>query len=225
MKNNLKLIYQRAYNALVERFAGNDEVLNRIVSGKLAVNPVVYYFRRQLATTTTKYLQDWSQARTTGITNFIDGKFPYKMTAAFSHVGIAYGYSSTDVAANTVKYSNHLYQPTTANEVTIGANSYAVEKDLLDTDVLNSELTVGLGDITLFNRTPVAQFFKQSRYQTDDTAKGGVMSIENAYELFEAVSVTDANEPNVEITWNNGASLTNYHYLEFAFHGVEVAVR
>ncbi len=225
MKNNLKQIYQRAYANLLERFANNPEVLDRILSGKLAVNPVVYYFRRQLSTATTKYLQDWSQARLTGITNFVDGKFPYKMTAAFSHVGIAYAYSTTDVAANTLKYSNNLYNPTQTGEATVNARNYAVEADWIDTDIVNSELTLGLGDITLFNRTPMAQFFKQARYQTDAQAKGGVMSIENAIELYEPVSVTDANEPQFEITWNNGASLTNYSYLEFALHGVEVAVR
>lgn len=222
MKNS---IYQRAFNALNERLASNPELQARVASGKVAVNPVIYYFRRKLSTAITKYLQDWSQARTTGITNLVDGKFPYKMTAAFSHIGVAYGYSNTDVAASAVKYTNSLYNPTLVDEVTIGANNYPVEKDYVDTDVVNSELTVALGDITVFNRTPMAQFFKQARYQTDDQAKGGVMSIHNAFELYEPITCTDANEPVVEITWNNGASLTDHAYLEFAFHGVEVAVR
>ena len=219
-------IYSKAYNALLERLnRSNPAIAAGISGGTVAVNPVVYYFRRKLSTSITKYLQDWNQSRTTGITNLVDGKFPYKMTAAFSHIGIAYGYSASDVAASSIKYTNHLYNPTRVAEVVIGSNSYAAESDIVDTDVVNSEITVGLGDITVFNRTPMAQFFKQARYQTDETAKGGIMSIYNAYELYEPVTCTDANEPNVEISWNNGASLTDHAYIEFAFHGVEVAVR
>lgn len=224
MKNNLKPIYQRAYNTLVERVAGT-QIGAGIEAGKIQVNEVVYYFRRQLAVSTTKYLQDWSQARVTGITNFVDGKFPYKMTAAFSHIGLSYGFNAASVAANTVKYSNLLYNPTLADEVTVNTRNYSVEKDWVPTNLLNSEITVSLGDITLFNRTPIGKFFKQARYQTDELAQGGIMSIENAVSLLDPVSVTDANEPNVEITWNNGAADTNYSYLEFALYGVEVAVR
>lgn len=224
MNQNLKPIYQRAYNALVERL-GNSGIGQSLQAGTAPLRPVVYYFRRQLATSTTKYLQDWSQSRLTGITNLEKGKFPYKMTAAFSHVDIAYGYSATNVAANTIKYYNTLYVPSLTDELTVNTRNYAVEKDIVPTDLVNSELTVALGDITVYDRTPMAGFFKQARYQTDRQAKGGFLSIENAIELTEAVTVTDANEPNVEINWNSGATIGNYGYIQFALFGLEIAVK
>lgn len=228
----MKPIYLKAYNALMSRLtdmkSGNPELVANINAGEAIVRPAVYYIRWLLGTTTagTKPFFDNSQQRSTGITTFEKGKFPYKAAASFSHVYLGVAYSSTQLSSVALgRYSNLLYDPATTDIQTLSSVAYPVEKNRIDEDFLNAEFSFRIGPVQFFDRAPIDQFFKQARYQNDQNALGGVGSIENSYEMLHSVTCTDNHEPDLEIHWPSGASITNYTYLEFRLHGVEVATK
>lgn len=229
----MKPIYLKAYNALIARLTptdtnkGNKELLDKINTGKSVIRPAVYYIRWKLATDTpgTKPFFDNSQPRKTGETNFEKGRFPYKMEAAISHVSLSISYNAADVGLSHGRYSNFLFDPSMADISTISGVNYQVEKNRIKEDFLNSEFSFRLGSVLFYDRTPIDQFFKQGRYQNDLNSIGGVGSIENSYEMLNAISFSDNHEPEFEIHWIAGATIPNYTYAEWRMHGVEVATK
>lgn len=222
----VKAIYQRAYDALMERLREKDAATyDGVLKGTVKLREAVYYIRWALTTTATKPFLDNSTNRTVGQTNFDKGTFPYKAAMAFSHAYFGYYAHATDAGVTGARYSNLLYDPTVAGTDTVSSVVYQVEKNRIDSDLLNAELSFKIGDQQMFDRKPVDTFLKQARYQSDVTAQGGVGNVENAIELLYPITNTDNHTPELEILFSSGASIANYCYAEWRLFGLEVAVK
>lgn len=193
-------------------FLKSPDVLSRLDSqiqadiqaGKKEFFLAEYYMRKKLpgAAGNVPVIRP-EDVRAQNITNLDGGKLPLGRVFALVAVGIAYGYSATDVTAEKVRYSNSEYLNT------------------IPTCVVNSDVEFTQDGKTLIE-------CRTKKMVTNAFAEyGSEANEENGLVLPQPKLVKGGALLGTELKFGaNAAALpANYHYVEVRFVGVEIRDR
>jgi hypothetical protein len=218
--------YQKLYD-LIASDPNSQDLKAKLDSGAADIVEMNFYLRKKLTSSTLKPFQDLTQARETGITNYDRGKFPFKFVGIFTHFYLGHAFSASDVNAQTLRYGNNIYDPTVENGAAISDASPAVDFGVktdfkkITNDLLNSEISLQLGNKALIDRVPASKFFRESAYDPA-CVKLGNINPEAAFAFEHPVLTNSDNTPLVEWYLNSGGSVANYHYFEYTLIGLGI---